>query len=128
MKKTLIILRAYSWPASAVPVIIGSAVSRRAGAFSWTYLALTLLAALSVHSGANLANTYFDFRNGVDKPDFSDDRALVDGLLAPRAALKLTFALFAAAAAIGGVTSGCSAAAVCAACCFSAVSAAARVS
>ncbi len=101
MKKTLIILRAYSWPASVVPVILGSVISHNSGAFSWADFALTLLAALCVHSGANLANSYFDFKNGVDKPEFSDDRALVDGLLTPRAALRLTFALFAAAAAVG---------------------------
>jgi 1,4-dihydroxy-2-naphthoate polyprenyltransferase len=101
VKKALIILRAYSWPASAVPVMIGSAVAHKTGAFSWTYLALTLLAALSVHSGANVANTYFDFKNGVDKPGSSDDRALVDGLLTPSGALRLAAALFAAAAAAG---------------------------
>lgn len=101
MKKTLIILRAYSWPASAVPVILGSVIAYNAGAFFPADFILTLLAALSVHSGANLANTYFDFKNGVDKPGFSDDRALVDGLISPPAALRLTAALFAAAAAIG---------------------------
>jgi len=101
MKKTLVILRAYSWPASAVPVILGSVVAYNAGSFSAADLVLTLLAALSIHSGANLANTYFDFKNGVDKPEFSDDRALVDGLLSPAAALRLTAALFAAGAALG---------------------------
>lgn len=101
MKKFLVILRAYSWPASVVPVLLGSVVAYNAGSFSAADFILTLLAALLVHSGANLANTYFDFRNGVDKPDSSDDRALVDGLLAPAAALRLTIALFAAAAAIG---------------------------
>ena len=87
MKKALIIFRAYSWPASVVPVILGSVVAYNAGSFSAADLVLTLLAALSVHSGANLANTYFDFKNGVDKPEFSDDRALVDGLIPPAAAL-----------------------------------------
>ncbi len=101
MKKALIVLRAYAWPASAVPVIIGSAVAYRSGEFSWAYLALTLLAALCVQSGANLANTYFDFKNGVDKPESSDDRALVDGFLTPPGALRLSIALLAAAAAAG---------------------------
>ena len=56
MKNVFIILRAYSWPASAVPVLLGSVIAYNAGAFSWTNFALTLLAALLVHSGANLAN------------------------------------------------------------------------
>ncbi len=101
MKKILIILRAYSWPASVVPVILGSVVAHNTGAFSWADFILILLAAIFVHSGANLANTYFDFKNGVDKPGLSDDRALVDGLITPAAALRLTVALFAAGAAIG---------------------------
>ncbi len=101
MKKNFIILRAYSWPASAVPVILGSVVAYNAGVFSATDFILTLLAALSVHSGANLANTYFDFKNGVDKPGLSDDRALTGGLITPAAALRFAAALFTAAAAIG---------------------------
>ncbi len=101
MKKALIVLRAYAWPASVIPVLVGSVIAARAGSFSYLDFALTLLAALSVHSGANLSNTYFDFRNGVDRPSGSDDRALVDGLLSPRAALRLSLGLFAAGAAIG---------------------------
>ncbi|MBU2573660.1 MAG: 1,4-dihydroxy-2-naphthoate octaprenyltransferase [Elusimicrobia bacterium] len=101
MRKVFVILRAYSWPASIVPVIIGSVLAARTGVFSWLDFALTLLAALSVHSGANLANTYFDFKNGIDKPDFSDDRALVDNMISPPAVLKLTLSFFAAAAVIG---------------------------
>jgi 1,4-dihydroxy-2-naphthoate octaprenyltransferase len=101
MKHIFIILRAYSWPASAVPVILGSVVAYNAGSFSTKDFVLTLLAAIFVHSGANLANSYFDFRNGVDKPDFSDDRALAGKLITPAAALRLTAALFSAGASIG---------------------------
>ena len=101
MKNIFLILRAYSWPASVVPVILGSVVAYNAGAFSWADFFLTLLAALSVHSGANLANSYFDFKNGVDKPGLSDDSALTGGLIAPAAALRLTLALFGVGAAIG---------------------------
>ncbi|HOW89041.1 MAG TPA: 1,4-dihydroxy-2-naphthoate octaprenyltransferase [Elusimicrobiales bacterium] len=101
MSNIFLILRAYSWPASIVPVLIGSAVARRHGTFSWTYFWLTLLAALSVHSGANLANTYFDFRNGVDKRESADDRGLVDGLISPSMAMRLALSLFAVSAAIG---------------------------
>lgn len=101
MLKALIVLRAYAWPASVVPVIAGSVLASRAGSFSWLDFALTLAAALSVHSGANLANTYYDFRNGVDSADFADDRALVDGMIVPRTALLLSLALLTAGAAIG---------------------------
>lgn len=101
MKKVFSILRAYSWPASTVPVIIGTVVAINAGFFSFQIFALTLAAALLVHSGANMANTYFDFKNGVDRPEFSDDRALVDSIIKPQTALKITILLFAAGACIG---------------------------
>ena len=101
MKKWLTILRAYSWPASLVPVILGSVVAARHGRFSWLDLALTLPAALLIHSGANLANTYFDFSNGVDKPATADDRGLVDRLMPPAAMRNLALALLAAGAALG---------------------------
>ena len=101
MKNIFIILRAYSWPASAIPVILGSVVAYNAGSFSAPDFVLTLLAAILVHSGANLANTYFDFKNGVDQPGFSDDHALTGGLITPVSAIWLTAALFTAGAAIG---------------------------
>lgn len=102
MKKWMIILRAYSWPASLVPVTLGSVVAWRHGRFSWLDFALTLAAALLVHSAANLANTYFDFRNGVDG-ETADDRGLVDGLMTPRNMLLTALGMFAAGAVIGFV-------------------------
>lgn len=95
------ILRAYSWPASLVPVILGSVVAARNGRFSWLDLTLTLPAALLIHSGANLANTYFDFNNGVDKPATADDRGLVDHMISPAGMLRLALAMLAAGAALG---------------------------
>lgn len=101
MKKWLIILRAYSWPASLVPVILGSVIAWRHGRFSWLDFCLTAAAALLAHSAANLANTYFDFVNGVDKKESADDRGLVDALMTPRALLFTALGLFAAGAGIG---------------------------
>lgn len=101
MKKWLLILRAYSWPASLVPVVLGSVVAWRHGRFAWPDFALTFLAALLVHSAANLANTYFDFKKGVDRKETADDRGLVDGLMEPRAMLLTALGLFAAGGAIG---------------------------
>ena len=44
--KWAVILRAYSWPASLVPVVLGSVVGWRAGHFSWGDFWLTFIAAL----------------------------------------------------------------------------------
>ncbi len=101
IKNWLIVLRAYSWPASLVPVVLGSAVAARSGRFSWLDLALIMPAALLIHSAANLANTYFDFRNGVDRPETADDRGLVDNMLPPARMLRLALGMLAAGAAAG---------------------------
>ena len=103
MKKWFIILRAYSWPASLVPVLLGSVIAWRHGGFSRLDFCLTFAAALLTHSAANLANTYFDFKKGVDRKETADDRGLVDALMTPRAMLLTSLGLFAAAAAIGAL-------------------------
>ena len=101
LKKWFVILRAYSWPASLVPVTVGSVTAWRHGRFSWPDFCLTFLAALLTHSAANLSNTYFDFVKGVDRKETADDRGLVDGLMKPRAMLFLAIGLFAAGGGIG---------------------------
>ena len=101
MKKWFIILRAYSWPASLVPVILGSVTAWRFGRFSWLDFCLTFAAALLTHSAANLANTYFDFKKGVDRKETADDRGLVDALMTPRAMFLTALGLFAAGGGIG---------------------------
>jgi len=95
------ILRAYSWPASLVPVVLGTVVAWRAGSFALPDLLLTLVAALLVHSAANLANTYFDFTKGVDRKETADDRGLVDELMSPRAMLLTALGMFAVGGGIG---------------------------
>ena len=86
-----------------MPVVLGSVVAWRHGRFSWGDFCLTFPAALLVHSAANLANTYFDFKKGVDRRETADDRGLVDGLMTPRAMLLTALGLFAAGGGIGAL-------------------------
>ncbi|MDQ7773220.1 MAG: prenyltransferase [Elusimicrobiales bacterium] len=101
LKKIFVVFRAYSWPASLVPVIVGTVAASRDSAISWPAFWLTLAAALLTHSAANLANTYFDWRNGVDKAETADDRGILDGLIGGRAAPYVAVSMFAAAGLIG---------------------------
>ncbi|HBE87861.1 MAG TPA: hypothetical protein DDW67_01800 [Elusimicrobia bacterium] len=101
LKKLFIVFRAYSWPASLVPVVVGTVAASREAAISWPVFALTLAAALLTHSAANLANTYFDWRNGVDRAETADDRGILDGLISGRAAPYTAASMFAAAGLIG---------------------------
>ena len=100
ISKWIIILRAYSYPASIAPMIIGSLIAYKRGSFSWIDFALTLIAGVLLHSAANVTNTYFDYKNGVDKKG-ADDIGLVENMIPPQTAIKLAAALFSLSAAIG---------------------------
>jgi len=100
VSKWLTILRAYSWPASVTPMIIGGVVAYKSGQFNAYSFALTLIAGLLLHSAANLANTYFDYKNGVDKKG-ADDIGILEDLISPGNAIRLVFVLFSVSALIG---------------------------
>lgn len=101
-KAWLLATRPWSFPASVVPMLVGGALAHRAGEFSGGLFLLTLVGGLLFHIGANLSNTYFDFRRGVDSALDADDRILVDGILRPRQVATMGLAAFALGGAIGG--------------------------
>src|SRR3972149_1884695 len=101
-KAWLLATRPWSFPASIVPMLVGGALAHRAGEFGGGLFVLTLLGGLLFHIGANLFNTYFDFRPGVDSSADADDRTLVDGILRPRDVAIGGAAAFAVGAGIGG--------------------------
>ncbi|CAN0261166.1 unnamed protein product [Lampetra planeri] len=91
-------LRPWSFGASLAPVALGAALAWRAdGTFRPAAFAATLACVLCVHGAGNLVNTYYDFVRGVDSGDHrSDDRTLVDGLLAPAQVVRLGALLYSA--------------------------------
>jgi 1,4-dihydroxy-2-naphthoate octaprenyltransferase len=100
-KAWLLATRPWSFPASIVPMLVGGALAHRAGEFAGGLFVLTLVGGLLFHIGANLFNTYFDFRRGVDSSADSDDRTLVDAILRPRDVVMGGLAAFAVGAGIG---------------------------
>jgi 1,4-dihydroxy-2-naphthoate octaprenyltransferase len=60
-------LRAYSFPASIAPCIVGGAYALAAHErLSWAYLPLVLVAGVAIHVATNLVNDAGDFARGVD--------------------------------------------------------------
>lgn len=76
-------IRAYSLPASVVPVVVGGAYGwYDTGRFSWSLFLLALAAGMLYHVGANLINDAYDFKHGVDREGtFGGSGVLVDGSL-----------------------------------------------
>lgn len=79
----LLATRPWSFPASLMPILVGAALAYAKGSFDAPLLFLTLAGGLLFHMGANLFNTYFDYRHGVDTAKDADDRTLVDSFLPP---------------------------------------------
>ena len=84
-------------PAAIAPVLVGSALAWREGAFKAPAALACLGFALLVQIGANFANDYYDFIKGADTAErVGPRRAVASGLVAPavmRIAMWLVFAL-----------------------------------
>ncbi|XP_034027834.1 ubiA prenyltransferase domain-containing protein 1 [Thalassophryne amazonica] len=77
-------LRPWSFSASLTPVALGSALAYKLeGSVDVVILMVCAVAVLVVHGAGNLVNTYYDFSKGIDHKK-SDDRTLVDEILAPQ--------------------------------------------
>ncbi len=80
--------------ASAAPVLVGSTLGyATSGTFSPLLFILALLAIMALHSGANIANDYFDHISGNDwanknpTPFSGGRRYIQEGILSPKATL-----------------------------------------
>ena len=95
--------RAYSLPASVVPVLLGTVLAARgyatggSGQFNAASFALVLLGGVLAHIGANVLNDYFDFIKGVDTRPEQGSGVLTGGEMTPRASLLFALGLFAGA-------------------------------
>ena len=97
----LLALRPASLTASAVPVLVGTALAADE-AFRPGLFAMAFLGSLALQSGTNLANDYYDHVQGVDTASSLGPSGVIQrGLLPPRAVLIGAFVAFGAAAAFG---------------------------
>ncbi len=95
-------IRPQTLPAAVAPVLVGSALAWRVGAFDAAAAALCLGFALLVQIGTNFANDYFDFVKGADTAArVGPRRAVAAGLVAPAAMRNAMWAVFAAAFVLG---------------------------
>ena len=84
VRRWLVAMRPWSFPATLVPVALTGAVLHKSHGVDLLTLnyTSTWFMLLAAHGGANLTNTYFDYKNGADKKEADcDDRSLVDGVV-----------------------------------------------
>jgi 1,4-dihydroxy-2-naphthoate octaprenyltransferase len=80
-----IAVRPFAYPASIVPVVLGSAYAWYVlGQFNWLHFVLALVAGMLYHSGCNLVNDYFDYKYEVDREGtYGSSGMLVSGAMQP---------------------------------------------
>lgn len=95
--------RAFSFPASIVPVAVGAVMAARTeGPVAWWLVPFVAVASVLMQAGTNLVSDYFDYLKGVDKDyTYGGSRVLVQRLLTPLQVLVGGAVLFAVACAIG---------------------------
>ena len=85
-------VRPFSFPLSALPVLVSAAAVGRPGQWRWELLAASFVGVLLLHAAGNLLNDYFDFHSGVDRRLAADHgrpgRLLLRGEHAPRQVLR----------------------------------------
>jgi 1,4-dihydroxy-2-naphthoate polyprenyltransferase len=111
-RKNLVTLFLASRPkfltASASPVLVGSALGFAvAGTFNWPLFLLALFAIMALHSGANIANDFFDHLSGNDWGNknvtpFSGGRQFIQqNILSPKATLAASLFCFSLGVSLG---------------------------
>jgi 1,4-dihydroxy-2-naphthoate octaprenyltransferase len=90
-------------PAAIVPVVVGLALAARSGPLDVLVAVATLVAAILIQVGTNLANDYYDFVAGADTSERLGPRRITQaGLAAPATVRAAAFGVLAAATLVGG--------------------------
>ena len=95
--------RAFSFPASIVPVAVGAVLAAHSETtVAWWLVPFVAVASVLMHAGTNMVSDYFDFEKGVDKDyTYGSSGVLVRGLLSPVQVLVGGLVLFAISCGIG---------------------------
>lgn len=89
-------VRAFSFPASMIPSVLGAMFALLLGAHTiWWLLPFILLSLILLHAGSNVISDYDDFRKGVDaKGTLGGSGVLVNNLLTPAQMFRFGIILF----------------------------------
>lgn len=106
----LVQMRAPFFPASLMPVLVGSAAGfAAAGTLDWLRFVLTAVGVVALHAAGNLVNEYFDHLSGSDAANtgrtvlFGGSGLLQAGATRPAAVLRAVWIAAGIAAVCGGV-------------------------
>lgn len=102
LRTWLLAIRPQTLSAALVPVLVGSALAVRDGAFDFLPALAALVGALLIQIGTNLANDVDDFERGADTGErLGPVRVTQSGLLAPAHVRTAAWSAFGVAALVG---------------------------
>ncbi len=95
--------RPFSFPASAMSVVFGTAMAATVGeaSVSWGYFGLALIGMVALHAAANIWNDVHDFQRGIDREVFPVSGAVVRCYITPAQGRRGAALLAGLGAAIG---------------------------
>ena len=102
-KEWMIAVRPWSFPASAMPVLVTLAFLNYAGyEMNWWYGVWALFNIVVFHAAGNTWSDYFDYKKGVDREDTFGAKTLTDGMFTPKEIYRLSLGLLTVAL-LGGI-------------------------
>lgn len=95
--------RPFSWTASLIPVVLGTALAVRDGSpLNLFHFIIGLISAVILQAATNMVSDYFDYIKGVDSAgSYGSSRVLVSGELTPAQVYRGALFLFGVGAALG---------------------------
>lgn len=89
-------LRAFSFPASLIPCLLGAMLALLYGTeVTWWLMPFIAISLLFLHAGSNVISDVDDYKKGVDaKGTLGGSRVLPDGLLTPKEMFRFGLLLF----------------------------------
>ena len=96
-------VRAFSFPASMVPCLLGAMLALLSGAsVTWWLMPFIALSLILLHAASNVTTDYDDYNHGVDREEtLGGSRVLVQKLLQPKQMLSFGLLLFAFSVIVG---------------------------
>jgi len=92
----IIASRPWTFTAAVIPVVLSTAILRKTLDISLVSkeFATASIVPILVQAAANLLNSFLDHKAGVDKKETAGDRAIVDGLISPENAVRVSTACY----------------------------------
>lgn len=102
IKQWIEAIRLHTLPISIAGVLAGDACALYFHSFKWLPATICLLFAILAQTTSNLANEYYDYKNGLDKPGRAGfRRGVTEGDISPLAMRNATFGTLLAACLVG---------------------------